>query len=85
MKRLERLGRAELARDHGVGKTLTRVVKRKVMTRAAQNLGTLAPLFLGAVIGAETNRRSTRDIGNAIIKDLAKLTPGSTSSPEDRA
>jgi hypothetical protein len=82
MKRLERKGRSELARDHGVGKNLTRVVKRKLMARAARNLGTLAPLFIGAAIGAETNRRSTRDIGNAIIHDLVKQAPGKSSDSQ---
>jgi uncharacterized protein (DUF697 family) len=76
MKRLKKNGRTELSRDGGVGKHLVRVVKRKLMTRAARNLGTLAPLFIGAAIGAETNRRSTRDIGNAIIQDLVERGPG---------
>jgi hypothetical protein len=74
--RLQKNGRGELARDGGVGKHLVRVVKRKLLTRAARNLGTLAPLFIGAAIGAETNRRSTRDIGNAIIQDLVTRGPG---------
>jgi hypothetical protein len=76
MKRLQQHGRTELNRDGGVGKHLVRVVKRKLMTRAARNLGTLAPLFIGAAIGAETNRRSTRDIGNAIVRDLVERGPG---------
>jgi hypothetical protein len=76
MKRLQKHGRSELARDSGVGTHLVRIVKRKLMTRAARNLGTLTPLFIGAVIGAETNRRSTRDIGNSIIDDLVKRGPG---------
>jgi len=88
MRRLERRGSAELARDHGLGKNLTRVVKKKLMIRAAQNLGTLAPLFIGAAIGAETNRRSTRDIGNAIIHDLAKQVSSKSAdldAPEDKS
>lgn len=76
MKKLTKNGRSELTRDGGVTKGLARVVKRKLMMRATRNLGTLAPLFIGAAIGAETNRRSTRDIGNAIIDDLVKRGPG---------
>lgn len=74
MKRLSKNGRSELA-GGGMSKHVSRVVKRKLMNRAARNLGTLAPLFLGAVIGAETNRRSTRDIGSAITHDLANKSP----------
>lgn len=70
MKRLRKDGRTALERDHGVAHQITRMVKRKLVARAARNLGTLAPMFIGAAIGAETNRRSTRDVGNAIVKDL---------------
>jgi hypothetical protein len=72
MKKLKKSGVSELERDRGVAKHVTGVVKRKLIGRAMRNLGTLAPLFVGAAIGAETNRRSTRDIGNAIIRDLRK-------------
>lgn len=75
IKRLEKHGRSELERDHGLAKHLTSIVKRKLMARAVRNLGTFAPLFVGAAIGAETNRRSTRDIGNAIVRDLQHRSP----------
>jgi hypothetical protein len=75
MKAVEKRGRSEFSRNTGLGKQFGRVVKRKVMVRAARNVGSLAPLFIGAVIGAESNRRSTRDIGDAIVRDLAKTSP----------
>jgi len=70
MERLAKKGRSELEAA-GVRKQLGRVVRRKIMGRVVRNLGTLAPLFIGAVIGAETNRRWTRDIGDAVVHDLA--------------
>jgi hypothetical protein len=37
-----------------------------------RNLTTLGPLFTGAAIGAEMNRRSTRSLGDEVRKDLRK-------------
>lgn len=50
---------------------LTRLVRRRLMARYGRNLTSLAPLFVGAVAGAEVNRRATRSIGEAVAKDLA--------------
>ena len=47
------------------------VVKRRIMVRAARNITTLAPLFVGAVAAAEINRRATRDLGDSVVRDLA--------------
>ena len=71
MQRLAKKGRTELVEANGVKAQLHRVVKRKILGRATRNIGTLAPLFIGAAIGAETNRRSTRNIGDAVAHDLA--------------
>jgi hypothetical protein len=32
---------------------------------------TLAPFLTGAVAGAEVNRRATRSLGEAVVRDLA--------------
>ncbi len=50
--------------------SIVQAVRRKVMARAARNISSLAPLFVGAVAGAELNRRSTRDLGDALVRDL---------------
>jgi hypothetical protein len=72
VKQLAKKGPSEIMEGHGVSKSLMRLVQRKLMGRAVRNIGTLAPLFTGAAIGAETNRRSTRDVGNAVAHDLAR-------------
>ncbi len=50
---------------------LTRLVRRRLMARFGRNLTSLAPLFVGAVAGAEVNRRATRGLGEAVAKDLS--------------
>lgn len=57
---------------------LTRLVRRRLMVRFGRNLSSLAPLFVGAVAGAEVNRRATRSIGEAVAKDLAASTGAPT-------
>lgn len=58
----------------GVGRAprsqLVQIVRRKLMARFARNLSSLAPLLIGAVAGAEVNRRATRDLGDAVVRDL---------------
>jgi hypothetical protein len=51
---------------------LTQVIRRKLMVRAARNLSSLAPLMIGAVAGAELNRRATRDLGDDLVHDLSR-------------
>lgn len=58
------------ALGRGTRSSIVQAVRRKVMARAARNISTLAPLFVGAVAGAELNRRSTRDLGDALVRDL---------------
>ena len=55
---------------------LTRLVRRRLMARFGRNLSSLVPLFVGAVAGAEVNRRATRSVGEAVARDLAASTDG---------
>lgn len=45
-------------------------LKTRLVRRAGRNLSTFAPLLAGAVAGAELNRRETRSLGDALIRDL---------------
>ncbi len=49
-----------------------RIVRRRLMRRMGRSLSSLAPLLIGAVAGAELNRRGTRALGEAVIRDLRK-------------
>lgn len=49
-----------------------RIVRRRLMRRMGRSLSSLAPLFIGAVAGAELNRRGTRALGEAVIRDLRR-------------
>lgn len=51
---------------------LVRTVRRRLLSRTARNVTSLAPLFTGAVAGAELNRRATRDLGTAVVQDLSR-------------
>ncbi|MGB8651975.1 MAG: hypothetical protein WCD35_15085 [Mycobacteriales bacterium] len=42
----------------------------RVVRRFGRNLSSLAPFLAGAVAGAELNRRETRSLGRALIRDL---------------
>ena len=53
---------------------LVRLVRRRLLRRLGRNLSTLAPLLIGAVAGAEVNRRATRSLGQAIADDLGSRT-----------
>jgi hypothetical protein len=50
---------------------LVRLIRRRLMRRLRRNLLTFAPLLIGAVAGAWVNRRATRELGEAVAKDLA--------------
>lgn len=73
----------DLASTGGLGQQLSKgarnqivqMVRRRLLGRLARNVSTLAPLFVGAVAGAEINRRATRDLGDAIVRDLASRPP----------
>lgn len=65
-----RAGGVSEALGKGTRSSIVQAVRRKIMARAARNISSLAPLFVGAVAGAELNRRSTRDLGDALVRDL---------------
>lgn len=74
---------SELVQPGGVSEALgrttrrevTRLVQRRLARRALRNMSALAPLFAGAVTGAELNRRATRSLGEAVARDLAASRP----------
>jgi uncharacterized protein (DUF697 family) len=55
----------------GTRNELIRVARRRMLQRMGRNLSSLAPLMIGAVAGAEVNRRATRALGEAVVRDLA--------------
>ena len=57
----------------GTRNELARLVRRRLLARLGRNLSSLAPLLAGAVAGAEVNRRATRGLGEAVVRDLAAL------------
>lgn len=73
-----------LAKKGGLGEALgrtgrqelVRLTRRRLMTRLGRNLSTLAPMLVGAAAAAEVNRRATRAVGEAIIRDLGLASPG---------
>jgi hypothetical protein len=54
----------------GARRQAVHAVRRRLVRRAARNLAALAPLLVGAVAGAELNRRGTRALADAVIGDL---------------
>jgi hypothetical protein len=50
---------------------LARLLQRRLARRALRNTSALAPFLTGAVAGAELNRRATRSLGEAVVRDLA--------------
>jgi uncharacterized protein (DUF697 family) len=65
------------ALGRGTRNELVRVVRRRLASRLGRNLSSLAPLVAGAVAGAEVNRRATRSLGEAVVRDLAAIQFGS--------
>ena len=49
----------------------TKLGRRRLMRRMGRNVGSLAPFLVGAVAGAVINRRATRTLGDAVVRDLA--------------
>jgi hypothetical protein len=47
-------------------------LRGRVLRRLGRNVTTLTPFLAGAVAGAELNRRETRKLGTALVKDLRK-------------
>ncbi len=56
----------------GLGAAARRQLRQRVLRRLGRNVTTLAPFLAGAVAGAELNRRSTRELGEQLIKDLRR-------------
>jgi len=50
---------------------VTRLIQRRMTRQAMRSLTALAPFMAGAVAGAELNRRATRRLGDAVVRDLA--------------
>jgi hypothetical protein len=70
---LSRKGGLADALGKGTRNELVRLVRRRLAARLGRNLSSLAPLFAGAVAGAEVNRRATRSLGEAVVRDLAAI------------
>jgi hypothetical protein len=47
-------------------------LRQRVVRRLGRNLTALVPFFAGAVAGAELNRRETRGLGEAVLRDLRR-------------
>ncbi|MBW3555414.1 MAG: hypothetical protein KY454_00600 [Actinobacteria bacterium] len=61
------------ALGRGTRNELVRLVRRRLVSRLGRNMSSLAPLLAGAVAGAEVNRRATRSLGEAVVRDLAAM------------
>ena len=55
----------------GARRQAVKLVRRRLVRRTARSLTALAPLLAGAVAGAEVNRRGTRALAGAVVRDLA--------------
>ncbi|MCA1710950.1 MAG: hypothetical protein LC789_04605 [Actinobacteria bacterium] len=53
-----------------LGTAARQQLRSRVLRRLGRNVTTMAPFLAGAVAGAELNRRETRKLGDALIKDL---------------
>lgn len=77
---LARPGGLSNALGRGSRNELARLVRRRLAGRMGRNLSSLAPLLTGAIAGAEINRRATRSLGEAVVRDLADR--ATTASPD---
>ena len=57
--------------SRGTRNEVLRLVRRRLMRRTLRNTSSLAPFLIGAVAGAELNRRATASLGDAVVRDLA--------------
>jgi hypothetical protein len=55
----------------GARRQAVKLVRRRLVRRTARSLTALAPLLAGALAGAEVNRRGTRTLAGAVVRDLA--------------
>jgi hypothetical protein len=49
-------------------------LRQRVVKRLGRNLSSFAPFLVGALAGAELNRRETRLLGEALVRDLRPRT-----------
>ena len=63
---------------------VARLLQRRLLRRSLRNLPTLAPFLVGAVAGAQVNRRATLALGEAVRRDLAAGGPGPAALPAGR-
>jgi hypothetical protein len=54
----------------GARRQAVHAVRRRLVRRTARSFAAVAPLLVGAVAGAELNRRGTRALADAVIGDL---------------
>lgn len=64
------MSRPELAAALTTG--VRQQLRQRVVRRLGRNLTALVPFLAGAVAGAELNRRETRSLGEAVLKDLRR-------------
>ena len=63
--------------SHGTRDQVMKLLRRRLLRRMGRNLTSLTPFLIGAAAGAEANRRATRSLGEAVVRDLAgRLPPG---------
>jgi hypothetical protein len=54
----------------GTRNEIIRLVRRRMLRRTLRNTTSLVPFLIGAVAGAEVNRRATSSLGNKVVRDL---------------
>jgi hypothetical protein len=54
---------------------VVRQARRRLLRRAGRNVSSMVPLFVGAIAGAAANRKATREVGEAIARDLGRVAP----------
>jgi hypothetical protein len=59
----------------GTRNEVIRLVRRRMLRRTLRNTTSLVPFLIGAVAGAEVNRRATIKLGDAVVRDLAATQP----------
>jgi hypothetical protein len=59
----------------GTRNEVIRLVRRRMLRRTLRNTTSLVPFLIGAVAGAEVNRRATASLGDAVVRDLAATAP----------
>lgn len=59
----------------GTRNEIIRLVRRRLLRRTVRNATSLAPFLIGAVAGAEVNRRAAAHLGDAVVRDLAATRP----------